>query len=193
MTDNKTPELTLEPTAAAVELPTLTLTPEAPEMPQVEEKKIEAVEMDEKLLTEEEKKAVEEFSHKIDIRDTNMILQYGAAAQKNVASFSENALTNVRNKDLGEIGEDLSKLVVELKGFGGEEKKGLAGLFKKGANKLETMKAQYTKVEANVDRIAQNLENHQITLLKDVAMFDQMYELNLKYYKDFLVCRIWAY
>ena len=184
MTDNKTPELTLEPTAAAVELPTLTLTPEAPEMPQVEEKKIEAVEMDEKLLTEEEKKAVEEFSHKIDIRDTNMILQYGAAAQKNVASFSENALTNVRNKDLGEIGEDLSKLVVELKGFGGEEKKGLAGLFKKGANKLETMKAQYTKVEANVDRIAQNLENHQITLLKDVAMFDQMYELNLKYYKE---------
>ena len=113
-----------------------------------------------------------------------MILQYGAAAQKNVASFSENALTNVRNKDLGEIGEDLSKLVVELKGFGGEEKKGLAGLFKKGANKLETMKAQYTKVEANVDRIAQNLENHQITLLKDVAMFDQMYELNLKYYKE---------
>lgn len=184
MTDNKTPELTLEPAAAAVELPTLTLTPEAPEMPQVEEKKIEAVEMDEKLLTEEEKKAVEEFSHKIDIRDTNMILQYGAAAQKNVASFSENALTNVRNKDLGEIGEDLSKLVVELKGFGGEEKKGLAGLFKKGANKLETMKAQYTKVEANVDRIAQNLENHQITLLKDVAMFDQMYELNLKYYKE---------
>ena len=184
MTENMTPELTLEPTATAVEVPSLTLTPEAPEIPEVEEKKIEAVEMDEKLLTEEERKAVEEFSHKIDIRDTNMILQYGAAAQKNVAGFSENALNNVRNKDLGEIGEDLSKLVVELKGFGGEEKKGLAGLFKKGANKLETMKAQYSKVEANVDKIAQNLENHQITLLKDVAMFDQMYELNLKYYKE---------
>ena len=184
MTENNTPELTLEPTAAAVELPTLTLTPEAPEVPQVEEKKVEPVNMDEDLLTEEEKKAVDEFSHKIDIRDTNMILQYGAAAQKSVASFSENALNNVRNKDLGEIGEDLSKLVVELKGFGGEEKKGLAGLFKKGANKLETMKAQYTKVEGNVDKIAQNLENHQITLLKDVAMFDQMYELNLKYYKE---------
>jgi uncharacterized protein YaaN involved in tellurite resistance len=184
MTENTTPELTLEPTATAVEIPSLTLTPEAPEIPEVEEKKIEAVEMDEKLLTEEERKAVEEFSHKIDIRDTNMILQYGAAAQKNVAGFSENALNNVRNKDLGEIGEDLSKLVVELKGFGGEEKKGLAGLFKKGANKLETMKAQYSKVEANVDKIAQNLENHQITLLKDVAMFDQMYELNLKYYKE---------
>ncbi len=184
MTENNMPELTLEPTAAAVEMPTLTLTPEAPEAPQVEEKKVEPVNMDENLLTEEEKKAVDEFSHKIDIRDSNMILQYGAAAQKSVASFSENALNNVRNKDLGEIGEDLSKLVVELKGFGGEEKKGLAGLFKKGANKLETMKAQYTKVEGNVDKIAQNLENHQITLLKDVAMFDQMYELNLKYYKE---------
>ena len=184
MTENNTPELTLEPTATAVEIPTLTLTPEAPEVPQVEEKKVEPVNMDEDLLTEEEKKAVEDFSHKIDIRDTNMILQYGAAAQKSVANFSENALNNVRNKDLGEIGEDLSKLVVELKGFGGEEKKGLMGLFKKGANKLETMKAQYTKVEGNVDKIAQTLENHQITLLKDVAMFDQMYDLNLKYYKE---------
>ena len=184
MTENNTPELTLEPTATAVEIPTLTLTPEAPEVPQVEEKKVEPVNMDEDLLTEEEKKAVEDFSHKIDIRDTNMILQYGAAAQKSVANFSENALNNVRNKDLGEIGEDLSKLVVELKGFGGEEKKGLMGLFKKGANKLETMKAHYTKVEGNVDKIAQTLENHQITLLKDVAMFDQMYDLNLKYYKE---------
>ena len=150
-------------------------------MPQQEEKKIEPVEMDDKLLTEEEKKAVEEFSHKIDIRDTNQVLQYGAAAQKSVASFSENALSNVRGKDMGEIGEDLSRLVVELKGFGeDEEKKGLKGLFKKAGNKLETMKAQYNKVEANVDKIAQNLENHQITLLKDVAM----YELNLKYYKE---------
>jgi uncharacterized protein YaaN involved in tellurite resistance len=182
------PELTLTPddTAAATAVPpALTLTPDAPEMPQQEEKKIEPVEMDDKLLTEEEKKAVEEFSHKIDIRDTNQVLQYGAAAQKSVASFSENALNNVRGKDMGEIGEDLSRLVVELKGFGeDEEKKGLKGLFKKAGNKLETMKAQYNKVEANVDKIAQNLENHQITLLKDVAMFDQMYELNLKYYKE---------
>ncbi len=188
MTDNMMPELTLTPddTAAATAVPpALTLTPDAPEMPQQEEKKIEPVEMDDKLLTEEEKKAVEEFSHKIDIRDTNQILQYGAAAQKSVASFSENALNNVRGKDMGEIGEDLSRLVVELKGFGeDEEKKGLKGLFKKAGNKLETMKAQYNKVEANVDKIAQNLENHQITLLKDVAMFDQMYELNLKYYKE---------
>lgn len=134
MTDNMTPQLTLDPTAAAAEaVPTLTLTPEAPEAPQVEEeKKIEPVEMDEKLLTDAEKKAVEDFSHKIDIRDTNMILQYGAAAQKSVAGFSENALNSVRNKDLGEIGKDLSQLVVELKGFGEEEeKKGLAGLFRR--------------------------------------------------------------
>ena len=188
MTDNKMPELTLTPddTAAAVaEVPTLTLTPEAPEVPQEEEKKVEPVNMDENLLTEEEKKAVEDFSHKIDIRDTNQVLQYGAAAQKSVAAFSENALNNVRTKDMGQIGDDLSQLVVELKGFGeDEDRKGLKGLFKKAGNKLETMKAQYNKVEANVDKIAQNLENHQIALLKDVAMFDQMYELNLKYYKE---------
>ena len=188
MTDNMTPELTLTPdtdAAAAVAVPELTLTPNAPEIPQEEEKKIEPVAMDESLLTEEERVAVDAFSKKIDIRDTNQVLQYGAAAQKSVASFSENALNNVRNKDMGEIGDDLSRLVVELKGFGeDEEKKGLKGLFKKAGNKLEIMKAQYSKVEANVDKIAQNLENHQITLLKDVAMFDQMYELNLKYYKE---------
>ena len=185
MTDNMMPELTLEPTAAAEAVPQLTLEPPAPEVPEPEEKKIEPVEMDEKLLTDEEKKAVEEFSHKIDVRDTNMILQYGAAAQKSVAGFSESALNNVRSKDLGEIGQDLSRLVVELKGFGdGEEKKGLMGLFKKAGNRLESMKAQYGKVEANVEKIAQSLEQHQITLLKDVAMFDQMYELNLKYYKE---------
>ena len=185
MTDNMMPELTLEPTAAAEAVPQLTLEPTAPEVPEPEEKKIEPVEMDEKLLTDEEKKAVEEFSHKIDVRDTNMILQYGAAAQKSVAGFSESALNNVRSKDLGEIGQDLSRLVVELKGFGdGEEKKGFMGLFKKAGNRLESMKAQYGKVEANVEKIAQSLEQHQITLLKDVAMFDQMYELNLKYYKE---------
>ena len=190
MSDNRMPELTLAPdTAAAAEIPTLTLDPVAPATPAtpaVEEKKeVEPVVLDDSMLTEQEKAAVNEFSKKIDIRDTNQVLQYGAAAQKSVASFSENALANVRNKDMGEIGEDLGRLVVELKGFGdGEEKKGLAGLFKKAGNKLEAMKAQYSKVEANVDKIAQNLENHQITLLKDVAMFDQMYELNLKYYKE---------
>ena len=188
MTENTMPELTLSPnTAAAEEMPTLTLTPDAPATPAAPEvkKEVEPVVLDDSMLTEQEKIAVNEFSKKIDVRDTNQVLQYGAAAQKSVATFSESALANVRNKDMGEIGEDLSRLVVELKGFGeDEEKKGLFGLFKKASNKLETMKAQYGKVEANVDKIAQNLENHQITLLKDVAMFDQMYELNLKYYKE---------
>ena len=188
MTDNNLPELTLTPdTATAAEIPSLTLTPEAPATPAAPEvkKEVEPVVLDESMLTEQERAAVNEFSKKIDVRDTNQVLQYGAAAQKSVASFSESALANVRGKDMGEIGEDLSRLVVELKGFGApEEKKGLAGLFKKAGNRIETMKAQYNKVEANVDKIAQSLENHQITLLKDVAMFDQMYELNLKYYKE---------
>lgn len=183
MIENMTPELTLD--AAAVAAPELTLTPDAPAAPVQEEKKVEPVAMDDSLLSDEEKKAVEEFAKKIDIRDTNLVLQYGAAAQKSVAGFSENALSNVRSKDLGQVGADLSQLVVELKGFGaGEEKKGLAGLFHKAGNKIESMKAQYSKVEANVDRIAQSLEQHQITLMKDIAMFDQMYELNLKYYKE---------
>ena len=175
MSENMTPELTLNPTEADVAVPELTLDPTAvAEAPQ--EKQVEPVALDDKLLTEQEKKAVEEFAKKIDITDTNLVLQYGAAAQKSVAGFSENALSNVRSKDLGEVGADLSELVVQLKGFGsGEEKKGLAGLFRK---------AQYGKVEANVDRIAQSLEKHQITLMKDIAMFDQMYELNLKYYKE---------
>ena len=188
MTDSNLPELTLTPdTATAAEIPSLTLTPEAPATPAAPEvkKEVEPVVLDESMLTEQERAAVNEFSKKIDVRDTNQVLQYGAAAQKSVASFSESALANVRNKDMGEIGEDLSRLVVELKGFGAaEEKKGLAGLFKKTGNRIEAMKAQYSKVESNVDKIAQNLENHQITLLKDVAMFDQMYELNLKYYKE---------
>ncbi|MCI2056757.1 MAG: toxic anion resistance protein [Oscillibacter sp.] len=189
---NKMPELTLDggdTAAAAQAAPELTLdtaipTPAAP-APEAPKPEVVPVEMDEKLLTDEEKKAVDEFSKKINVSDSNMILQYGAAAQKNVAGFSENALSSVRNKDLGEVGKSLSELVVELKGFGEDgEKKGIAGFFKKSTNKLETMKAQYSKVETNVDKIAHELEQHQVTLMKDVAMFDQMYELNLKYYKE---------
>ena len=184
---NNIPELTLSPDTAAEAVPQLTLTPEAPAAPAQEETKPEVtpVQMDENLLSDAEKQAVEAFSKKIDLTDSQMILQYGAAAQKNVAGFSENALNSVRTKDLGEVGKSLSELVVELKGFGEEEeKKGLFGFFKKTGNKLEAMKAQYAKVEANVDKIVRELEQHQVTLLKDVAMFDQMYELNLKYYKE---------
>ena len=184
---NMMPELTLTPdtAAAAEEVPTLTLEPSAPATPEPEKPAAEPVKLDDSMLSEAEKKAVEDFSKKIDIMDSNLVLQYGAAAQKNVAGFSENALASVRTKDLGEVGKSLSELVVELKGFGEEEeKKGFFGKFKKAGNKLETMKAQYAKVESNVDKIARELEQHQVTLLKDVAMFDQMYELNLKYYKE---------
>ena len=187
---NMMPELTLTPdtATAAEEVPALTLEPSAPATPAApapEKPAAEPVNLDDSMLSEAEKKAVEDFSKKIDIMDSNLVLQYGAAAQKNVAGFSENALASVRTKDLGEVGKSLSELVVELKGFGEEEeKKGFFGKFKKAGNKLETMKAQYAKVESNVDKIARELEQHQVTLLKDVAMFDQMYELNLKYYKE---------
>jgi len=180
MTDNMTPQLTLDPTAAAAEaVPTLTLTPEAPEAPQVEEeKKIEPVEMDDKLLTDAEKKAVEDFSHKIDIRDTNMILQYGAAAQKSVAGFSENALNSVRNKDLGEIGKDLSQLVVELKGFGEEEeKKGLAGLFRRTGSRLETMKAQYGKEVRSTELEELRKKAEQSGLAEDAQAYNDLVNL----------------
>ena len=190
MTDNSMPELTLEPTATAVEMPELTLdgvpTPATPAVEPAEPAKQEApsVKLDEDLLTDEEKKAVEEFAKKIDIKDSNLVLNYGSAAQKSVAAFSENALASVRNKDLGEVGETLSKLVVEVKGFGKEEKKGIFGFAQKQKDKLMLMKEQYSKAESSVDRITKELENHQVTLLKDIAMFDQMYELNLKYYKE---------
>jgi len=192
MADDMTPELTLDPgsvsrEAAAIPAPELTLDPSGLAAPaaQPEKPEVKPVELDDSMLSEAEKKAVEEFSKKIDVMDSNLILQYGAAAQRNVAGFSENALASVRTKDLGEIGKSLSDLVVELKDFGSdEEKKGLFGRFKKAGNKLEIMKAQYSKVETNVDKIARELERHQVTLLKDVAMFDQMYELNLKYYKE---------
>ena len=187
MADNTIPELTLSPTAAATAVPELTLEPTpTPATPAVEPPKEETkpVSLDEDLLTDAEKQAVAEFSKKIDVTDSNLVLNYGAAAQKSVASFSENALASVRNKDLGEVGETLSKLVMEVKGFGQEEKKGIAGLFQKQKDKLALMKEQYSKAESSVDRIVKELENHQVTLLKDIAMFDQMYELNLKYYKE---------
>jgi len=127
---------------------------------------------------------VEDFSQKIDVTDSNMVLQYGAAAQKNIASFSENALNNVRTKDLGEVGDALSSLVVELKNFGQEEKKGLFGFLQKKKNQLEALKADYADAEANVNKIVKVLEKHQVVLMKDIAMFDQMYDLNTKYYKE---------
>ena len=187
---NMIPELTLTPSAAAQAAPELTLTPsEPPAAPQPDtalqaERYANAVKIDESMLSESEKKLVEDFSQKIDVTDSNLVLNYGAAAQKNIAAFSESALNNVRTKDLGEVGEALSSLVVELKTFGQPEKKGIGGFFQKKKNELEAMKASYSKAEVNVDKIVKVLEGHQITLMKDIAMFDQMYELNTKYYKE---------
>ncbi len=186
---NSIPSLTLEPEvfAEAPQAEAVTLTTPAEEAAKaVEEKKPEAkpVILDENLLTEEEKKVVNEFASKIDITDSNMVMQYGAAAQKNIANFSETALNSVKTSDLGEIGDDLAALVVELKTCQEPEKKGLAGMFQKKKNEIEAMKAAYSKAETNVDRIVANLENHQVILMKDVALFDQMYDLNLKYYKE---------
>lgn len=181
--------LTLDPTAQATA--TAPAAPAAPVLQlanevQQEETKTQAepVVIDESMLTDEEKAVVEDFASKIDIKDSNVVMQYGAAAQKNIANFSENALNSVRTKDLGEIGEDLASLVVELKTLDEPEKKGIAGFFQKKKQDLEAMKASYSKAEANIDKIVKNLEDHQVVLMKDIAMFDQMYELNLKYYKE---------
>ena len=151
-----------------------------------EEKKPEAapVVVDESMLSETERKMVDEFSKRIDITDASQVMQYGAAAQKNIAAFSENALNSVKTKDLGEVGKALSDLVVELKTLDKPEEKGIFGFFQKKKNDLESLKASYSKAETNVDNIVKILEGHQIVLMKDIAMFDRMYELNLKYYKE---------
>ena len=193
MTDNTdfTPELTLTPDTAAAaqapQTPNLTLEPTltAEDAAAAQKARDEhAVKLDESQLTDAERKMVNDFSEKIDITDSNMVLQYGAAAQKNIASFSENTLNSVRTKDLGEVGDALAGLVGELQNFGQEEKKGVFGFFQTKKNDLNAMKAQYAKAETNVNKIVEVLENHQVTLMKDVAMLDQMYELNTKYYKE---------
>ena len=187
-----TPELTLDPSAAAqAPAPELTLDAgqtqsQADQAALQAQRDANAVKLDESMLSEAERKLVDEFSQKIDVTDSNLVLQYGAAAQKNIAAFSESTLNNVKTKDLGEVGEALSSLVVELKHFGEDEEKkgGIFGFFQKKKNELEALKASYAKAETNVDKIVKVLENHQVTLMKDIAMFDQMYELNTKYYKE---------
>ena len=186
------PELTLTPnldTAAAVApAPELTLDPVAAEteVKQADQaaRDAVAVQLDESMLSETERKMVDDFSQKIDVRDSNLVLQYGAAAQKNIAGFSESALNKVRTKDLGQVGDALADLVGELQNFGQEEKSGIFGFFQKKKNDIAAMKAQYAKAETNVNKVIEVLEGHQVTLMKDVAMLDQMYELNTKYYKE---------
>ena len=185
MDDNKyfdlpTPTLSLGGEAAAP-APELSLPEEtAPAEPPAE------VEIDDSMLTDEEKRQVDEFAEKIDITDSAIVMQYGAPAQTKVSQFSDSALERVRTKDLGEIGETISGLVVELKGLSIDEAedKGFLGLFKKTSNKIAAMKAKYDKAEVNVDKICGVLRDHQIQLLKDVSTLDHLYAVNLTYQKE---------
>lgn len=175
------PALTLEPNAAQTEA----AVEEAP----VEEKQAEQTpveKLDISSLSPAEQAAVRDFSEKIDIKNTDQIMNYGSAAQKNISEFSDAALSSVKTKDLGECGDMLSELVVELKGlnFDEEEKKGFLGLFKKASQTIAEKKAQFDKAEVNVDKIVEELEKHEITLMKDISMMDKMYEKNEEYMKE---------
>lgn len=166
--------------------PTLTLDPfkEAEKQTIMEPQAAEPEPMDDTILTPEERKMVDDFAQQIDFDDSMTILQYGAGTQKKMADFSESALEKVRSKDLGEVGDLLSSVVNELKGFDTEEEKGLFGFFKKGKNRLESLKTRYAKVETNIESICKVLEGHQVQLLKDVAVMDKMYDANLTYFKE---------
>ena len=164
--------------------PSLTLEPElepAPQLAVVEEAQPQAPQA---VLTPEEQQIVADFAAKIDIENTAQILQYGAGTQKKMADFSDAALANVRTQDLGEVGDLITDVVAELKGFDADEAKGFLGFFKKQANKLETMKSKYAKAEVNVERIGDALQQHQVRLLKDSAVLDKMYQQNLAYFKE---------
>lgn len=165
-------------------VPELTLEPfkEEEQLPAVEEKQNEIFNDD--ILSAEERRAVDAFATKIDLTDSTAILQFGAGTQKKMADFSESALENVKTKDLGEIGDLLSDVVKELKNFDEEEEKGFLGMFKKTSNRIQSMKSKYAKAETNIAQICRVLENHQVQLLKDIAILDKMYELNLTYFKE---------
>lgn len=174
--DNKIPELTLTPNLG---------NETKMDINSQEMLKKQEITAQEEKLTEEEQMAVEKFSEKIDITDANLVLNYGAGAQKNIADFSQSALNNVRTKDLGEVGSMIINLVAELKGFTAEEEqKGLRGFFNRQKNKIAALKTRYDKAEVNVDKISEVLEQHQVTLMKDIALMDEMYEMNLGYFKE---------
>ena len=167
-----------------VEETSLTLEPELETLETVEVVPQEQPEAAQPVLTEQEQQMVAAFAEKIDVENTTQIMQYGAGTQKKMADFSDAALANVRTQDLGEVGELLSNVVGELKGFDAEEDKGFFGFFKKQADKLETMKNRYAKAEVNVAKIGNALQEHQIRLMKDSAVLDKMYEQNLSYFKE---------
>ena len=167
--------------------PTLTLDPfqAQPEKETPVKAETEQPALDDSILTDEERRTVDVFAKQIDLTNSTLVLQYGAGTQKKMADFSESALENVRSKDLGEVGDLLSDVVKELKSFDEEEEeKGFFGIFKKASNKIESMKAKYAKAESNVNEIVKVLEKHQMQLMKDTALLDKMYDLNLTYFKE---------
>ena len=168
-------------------VPSLTLEPELEEKQELtvkEEAAPVAEPVQQPVLTEQEQKMVSDFAAKIDLENTTQILQYGAAAQKKMADFSDAALANVKTQDLGEVGDLIVNVVGELQGFDKEEQKGIFGFFKKQSDKLELMKSRYAKAEVNVEKISDALQQHQVRLLKDSAVLDKMYEQNLAYFKE---------
>ena len=169
-------------------VPSLTLEPELEEAPQfavAEETALQQPQVEEPVLTAEERQMVMDFAARIDVENTAQILQYGAGTQKKMADFSDAALANARTQDLGEVGDLIVSVVGELKGMDAdEEKKGFLGFLRKQADKLDTMKGRYAKAEVNVEKIADALEQHQVRLLKDSALLDKMYEQNLAYFKE---------
>lgn len=166
--------------------PTLTMDPfsEAGSVKNNEVVLAEQEAMDDSVLSPEERRMAEQFAEKIDLDDSAAILSYGAGTQKKMADFSESALEKVKSKDLGEVGDLLTDVVMELKGFDAAEEKGFLGIFKKGKNKIEAMKARYSKVEENVENICNVLEGHQVQLMKDIAVLDKMYDANMVYFKE---------
>ena len=177
------PSLTLDAAPAA---PTLTLDPAADEKVIAESKKATPVQVEDTPLSPEEQKMVNDFAEKIDITNSQMVLQYGAASQKKLSDFSETALSRVKTKDMGETGELITNLISELQGFDAttEQPKGVFGFFKKTSNSIEQLKTRYDSADKNVERIKAQLEDHQVTLMKDITMLDKMYELNLVYFKE---------
>ncbi|WP_300253291.1 toxic anion resistance protein [uncultured Subdoligranulum sp.] len=166
--------------------PTLTLDPAADEQVVEEVKKAEPVKVEDTPLSPEEQKMVDDFAEKIDITNSQMVLQYGAASQKKLSDFSETALSRVKTKDMGETGELITGLISELQGFdaNAEQPKGIFGFFKKAGNNLEQLKTKYENADKNVERIRAQLEDHQVVLMKDITMLDKMYQLNLVYFKE---------
>ena len=174
------PSLTLEPTPAAP-----AAAQPAPQMAQPQEPQKDPLAELREGLSPEEQQTVEAFAQQIDVTNSNQVLQYGSAAQQKIADFSDSALQNVRTKDLGEVGEMITDLMVELKGFEVEEQpKGIFGFFKKSANQISALKTKYDKAEVNVNRIVDVLEQHQVQLMKDIALLDQLYDQNVQHYKE---------